>query len=262
MDARRILLAACVVLSACGSPATDEPPRSAPSPAAAPAPADPFAARRERMVREQIEERGVGSPGVLAAMRSVPRHEFVPAAVREFAYGDHALSIGFDQTISQPYIVAIMTEVADIPPGGKVLEIGTGSGYGAAVASRVAGHVFTIEILEPLAERAKATLARLGYDNVTVRHGDGYQGWPEEAPFDAILVTAAPGYVPEPLKEQLRMGANLVIPVGERDQWMQVITRKPDGYVQSRLFPVRFVPMTGEAQQAAEPGPATSAADR
>jgi len=199
------------------------------------------AAERGAMVDTQIAARGVRAPEVLAALRSVPRHEFVPASEREAAYADHPLPIGFEQTISQPYIVALMTELARLEPGDKVLEIGTGSGYQAAVLARLVRAVYSIEIVEPLARSAARTLARLGYANVEVRAGDGYQGWPEQAPFDAIVVTAAPARVPEPLKQQLAPGGRLVIPVGTSDQELMVLTR--------RVLPVRFVPMTGTAQQ-------------
>jgi protein-L-isoaspartate(D-aspartate) O-methyltransferase len=203
------------------------------------------------MVTQQIAGRGIADQKVLDAMRRVPRHEFVPEKWREFAYDDNPLPIGFGQTISQPYIVAVMTELAAIPEEGTVLEIGTGSGYGAAVLSQMAAHVYTIEILDELAKRSEATLKRLGYDNVTVRSGDGYRGWPEHAPFDAIVVTAAPPKVPEPLKQQLKVGGRLVLPVGERGgrQELRVITRTRQGYRDERVFGVRFVPMTGEAEK-------------
>ncbi len=209
----------------------------------------PYAAARARMVETQIAARGVTDERVLAAMRKVPRHEFVPAGRREMAYRDHPLPIGHEQTISQPYIVAVMTELAAVGPKSKVLEIGTGSGYQAAILGEVAGEVYTIEIIEPLAARAKALLARLGYDNVHVRHGDGYQGWPDQAPFDAIVVTAAPPKIPEPLKQQLAVGGRLVVPVGQPRQDLRVITRTADGYEERSEFPVLFVPMTGEAQR-------------
>jgi protein-L-isoaspartate(D-aspartate) O-methyltransferase len=209
-----------------------------------------FAAARARMVDETLASRGVKNARVLQAMRTVPRHEFVPAEHRRYAYGDHALPIGHDQTISPPYIVAIMAEVAEIGPKEHVLEIGTGSGYGAAVLAQLAGEVYTIEILEPLARQAERTLHRLGYENVHVRHGDGYQGWPDAAPFDAIIVTAAPRVVPEPLKAQLKVGGRLVVPVGDRIQYLRVLTRTKDGtFLEDPLFEVRFVPMTGEAQK-------------
>ena len=202
------------------------------------------------MVDRQIAGRDVKDKVVLDAMRTVPRHEFVLPQWREFAYDDNPLPIGYKQTISQPYIVAVMAELAAVPEGGTVLEIGTGSGYGAAVLSALAGHVYTIEILEPLAKRAAATLKRLEYKNVTVRAGDGYRGWPEHAPFDAIVVTAAPPKVPEPLKQQLKVGGRLVLPVGETKgvQELRVITRTRQGFREETAFRVRFVPMTGEAQ--------------
>jgi protein-L-isoaspartate(D-aspartate) O-methyltransferase len=207
------------------------------------------AAERAAMVDAQIAARGVRSPEVLAALRSVPRHEFVPAAEREAAYADHPLPIGFDQTISQPYIVALMTELARLGPTDRVLEIGTGSGYQAAVLARMVKAVYSIEIIEPLARSAAVTLARLRYTNVQVRAGDGYQGWPAQAPFDAILVTAAPARVPEPLKQQLAPGGRLVIPVGTSDQELLVLTRRDHGFETERVLPVRFVPMTGAAQR-------------
>jgi len=187
-------------------------------------------------------------------MRTVPRHEFVPEAWRPFAYDDGPLPIGHKQTISQPYIVAVMTELAALPENGRVLEVGTGSGYGAAVLAHVTKDVYTIEILEPLANHARDTLKRLGYTNVQVRHGDGYRGWPEHAPFDAILVTAAPEKVPEPLKEQLKIGGRLVLPVGIRNQRqeLRVITRTRQGFRDEFVFGVKFVPMTGEAEEHGE----------
>ena len=235
MRAARSLLAATFLLG-CGR-----------STERAPAPTG-FDALREAMVRETIVARQVQDPRVLAAMRKVPRHEFVPEAQRRHAYEDTPLPIGHGQTISQPYIVALMAEVAEIGPGERVLEIGTGSGYGAAVLAELAKDVFTIEILDALAIEAGNTLDRLGYGNVYVRSGDGYGGWPEEAPFDAIVVTAAPPEVPEPLKNQLKVGGKLVCPVGTRSQQLRVITRTPEGFVEEPLLHVRFVPMTGEAQ--------------
>jgi len=210
---------------------------------------DDFEARRAAMVREQIEARGVRDPAVLAAMGAVPRHELVPESVREHAYEDRPLPIGHGQTISQPYVVAAMSEALDLDGDERVLEIGTGSGYQAAVLSGLCREVFSIEIVEPLAERARADLARLGYDNVQVRSGDGYQGWPEQAPFDAIVVTAAPDHVPQPLLDQLAPGGRLVMPVGDAFQELIRITRTEHGFERESLFPVRFVPMTGEAQR-------------
>ena len=206
---------------------------------------------RARMVADQIEARGVSDPRVLAAMRAVPRHEFVPERWRESAYRDRPLPIGSGQTISQPYIVAAMTELAALQPDSRVLEVGTGCGYQAAVLQEVAAEVYTIEIVEELARSAEETLARLGYAAVRVRHGDGYRGWPEAAPFDAILVTAAAPRVPQPLLEQLSPGGRLVIPVGEGFQELEVHTRTSHGVEVRRVFSVRFVPMTGEIREPA-----------
>jgi protein-L-isoaspartate(D-aspartate) O-methyltransferase len=204
---------------------------------------------RLEMVSEQIEARGVADPAVLEAMRKVPRHRFVPHAQLANAYQDRPLPIGHGQTISQPYIVARMTELAGVKPGDKVLEVGTGSAYQAAVLVQMGVKLFSIEIISALAKRAKATLTELGYaKDVEVRHGDGYAGWPEQAPFDAILVTAAPPKVPKPLKEQLKLGGRLIIPVGKRYQSLLKVTRTKTGYRGESVIPVRFVPMTGEAQ--------------
>jgi len=201
-------------------------------------------ALREEMVRLQIERRGVRNPAVLRAMREVPRHLFVPEAMRRSAYEDHPLPIGHGQTISQPYIVAAMTEMLDPKPEHRVLEIGTGSGYQAAVLARLVRHVYTIEIVEPLGKQAQERLAALGYRNVTVRIGDGYEGWPEEAPFDRIILTAAPPDVPQKLIDQLRNGGRLVAPVGAGWQELVVIDKDAQGKVRRRTeFPVMFVPM-------------------
>jgi protein-L-isoaspartate(D-aspartate) O-methyltransferase len=204
---------------------------------------------RERMVVDQIQSRGVRDPRVLQAMRSVPRHLFVPRALVADAYADHPLPIGNEQTISQPYIVAFMTEALGLQGGEKVLEIGTGSAYQAAVLSGIVKSVFTIEIVEPLAAQAKERLARLGYANVHARAGDGYAGWPEEAPFDAIMVTAAAPRIPEPLKEQLKDGGRLVIPVGDVEQELIVLTKRGARFEERRVLPVRFVPMTGKVRK-------------
>jgi protein-L-isoaspartate(D-aspartate) O-methyltransferase len=203
---------------------------------------------RQRMVSRQIEARGVRDPRVLEAMRSVPRHELVPPAIREDAYLDRPLPIGHGQTISQPYIVALMSEQLQLAGDEKVLEIGTGSGYQAAVLSRLAARVFSIEIVEPLAERSRRDLERLGFDNVTVRSGDGYRGWPEEAPFDAIIVTAAPPSIPQPLIDQLAVGGRMVVPVGRYQQELVLVTRDSDGVKTEPLIGVRFVPMLGEVE--------------
>jgi len=213
-----------------------------------------YATLRERMVREQLLGSFDGRVPiqdlrVLEAMRTVPRHAFVPVFYRRLAYTDQPLPIGEDQTISQPYIVALMTELAQVEPGEKILEIGTGSGYQAAVLAELTDKVFTIEILEPLARRAEQTLRELGVTSVHVKVGDGYLGWPEEAPFDAILVTAAAPRVPEPLTEQLAVNGRLVIPLGEVFQELVVFTKTPTGLAQEAVIPVRFVPMVGQVQR-------------
>ncbi len=207
---------------------------------------DPFAAQRAAMVRSQIEARGIRSVSVLQVMRTVPRHEFVPAGVRLYSYDDNALPIGHGATISQPYIVAIMTELLDVQPNDKVLEIGTGSGYQAAILSRLAKSVYTIEIVPELAREAAPRLARLGFTNVTVQSGDGYLGWPEKAPFDRIMLTAAPVDVPKALIDQLKAGGKLVAPVGARGvQELIVVEKFADGRVRQRsVLPVAFLPMT------------------
>lgn len=204
--------------------------------------------QRVRMVREQIQDRGVADQGVIGAMLSVPRHEFVPRSQRDMAYADRPLPIGEGQTISQPYIVALMTELLELEAGDKVLEVGTGSGYQAAVASHLADSVFTIEIIPDLAEQATNRLRDLGYSDVVVKQADGYDGWPEHAPFDGIVVTAAAGHIPPPLVEQLDPGGRMVIPVGGQFQVQQLVLveKRPDGSVTTRsLLPVRFVPLVG-----------------
>ena len=207
--------------------------------------ADIYAPARQQMVRDQIERRGVRDRGVLDAMTRVPRHLFVPEALRGRAYEDGPLPIGHGQTISQPYIVAFMTEAIRPQPTDRVLEIGTGSGYQAAVLALVSREVISIEILPELGESARSRLRELGYDNVTVRIGDGYAGSPDEAPFDAILVTAAPVEVPPGLLEQLKVGGRMVIPVGDKEQHLLRLTRTSEGFERENLLPVRFVPMTG-----------------
>ena len=204
---------------------------------------------RSRMVAEQIEWRGVKDPAVLRAMRAVPRHLFVPENLRTFAYDDGPLPIGEGQTISQPYIVALMTEMLALPAAAKVLEVGTGSGYQAAVLAAMGAEVYTIEIVEPLARSAKARLEEMGYTTIRFRTGDGYRGWPEAAPFDGIIVTAAPDHVPQPLVDQLKVGGRLVIPVGTAYQELVAITRTDKGIRRESNIPVRFVPMTGEAME-------------
>jgi protein-L-isoaspartate(D-aspartate) O-methyltransferase len=210
---------------------------------------DPFLSKRMTMVRNQIELRGVKNARVLEAMRRVPRHFFVPADVRDEAYEDHPLPIGQGQTISQPYIVAAMTELLEPKPTDRVLEVGTGSGYQAAILSSLVKEVYTIEIIEELGKQAERVLKEQGFDNVHVVIGDGYRGLPDEAPFDGIVVTAAPEEVPAPLLMQLRIGGRLVIPVGDWNQELKVYTRTKDGYDVRSVFGVRFVPMTGEARR-------------
>ena len=220
------------------------------------------AAEREKMVAEQIEARGVSDPRVLTVMRAVPRHEFVPADRAADAYADRALPIRHDSRISQPYVVAVMTEQAALRPGARVLEVGTGSGYQAAVLAAMGCEVYTIEIIEPLAREAEEVLRRLGFrrervgelGGVRVRAGDGYRGWPEAAPFDAVIVTAAAPRTPQPLLDQLAVGGRLVIPVDVPggDQELQVHERTPDGFEVRRVFGVRFIPMTGEVRAPAQ----------
>jgi len=214
-----------------------------------PAPmSDPYAEPRARMVREQLVARGIRDARVLEVMGRVPRHELVPEAERSDAYDDGPLPIGEGQTISQPYIVAAMSEAAALTGSERVLEVGTGSGYQAAVLSALAREVYTIELEPVLAARAKRDLERLGCANVNTRTGDGYRGWPEAAPFDAILVTAAPDHVPPALLEQLKIGGRLVIPVGaSHDQELWLYTKSAHGVERRHLMPVRFVPLRGEA---------------
>lgn len=205
---------------------------------------------RQRMVTEQLEKRGIESVAVLNAMRQVPRHEFVPVENRHQAYEDTPLPIGFNQTISQPYIVAYMSEKLNVTKKQKVLEIGTGSGYQAAVLSLLADSVYTIEIVRPLGEAARAKLRELGYNNVRVKIGDGYQGWRQHAPFDAIMVTAAPEKVPPPLIDQLKEGGVMIVPIGpERGmQYLQYLEKRNGKMVKKKLLPVRFVPFTRDEE--------------
>ena len=216
---------------------------------------------RQTMVTEQLERRGVKDPRVLAAMRKVPRHVYAPKVDPEQAYEDRPQPIGHRQTISQPYIVGLMTQMAQVRPGARVLEVGTGSGYQAAVLAELAAEVYSIEIIPELAERASRVLAQQGYTNVHVRAGDGYAGWPEHAPFDAIVVTAGAPRVPQPLLDQLAVGGRLVIPVDQPDydwgfprgaQQLEVHVRKETGFERIAGIPVRFVPMTGEVREAPE----------
>ena len=214
----------------------------------APTAAD-LAAQRQRMVEQQLKPRGIKDERVLAAMGKVPREEFVPADVRPSAYEDGPLPIGYDQTISQPYVVAFMTEQLRPKRSDRVLEIGSGSGYQAAILGELVAEVYTIEIVEPLAKTAEATLQRLGYKNVHLKVGDGYKGWPEEAPFDAVIVTCAPEKVPQPLVDQLKDGGRMVIPVGERFAQQLYLLEKKNGQLkESVTLPVRFVPMKREAK--------------
>jgi len=207
---------------------------------------DPFSNQRERMVREQIEARGIRNADVLRMMRSTPRHLFVPENVREYAYSDRPLPIGLGQTISQPYIVALMTELLAAGKTDRVLEIGTGSGYQAAILAGTAKHVYTIEIVPELAKSAQERLAAMGAKNITVRLGDGYKGWPDQAPFDRIVLTAAPAEIPQALIEQLARGGRLVAPVGDSPatQQLVVLEKTPGGEIRRRtVAPVMFVPM-------------------
>jgi protein-L-isoaspartate(D-aspartate) O-methyltransferase len=211
-----------------------------------------YAALRQKMVEEQLASpgRNITNRQILAAMRKVPRHEFVPEPMRRFAYEDNPLPIGHGQTISQPYIVAFMTERLQPKSTDRVLEIGTGSGYQAAVLAELVADVYTIEIVEPLAKRAEADLKRLGYKNVSVRAGDGYQGWAEAAPFDAVIVTCAPEQIPQPLIDQLKEGGRMIIPVGpSNDQQLYLLERKGAKVERRAVLPVRFVPMTGRAER-------------
>lgn len=212
--------------------------------------ASDLAAQRQQMVQRQLMTRGINDARVLAAMAKVPREEFVPPDSRAASYEDGPLPIGYGQTISQPYIVAFMTEQLRPKPSDRVLEVGTGSGYQAAILAELVSEIYSIEIVESLAKSAEVTLQRLGYKNVHVKVGDGYKGWPEEGPFDAIIVTCAPDKVPQPLVDQLKNGGRMVIPVGERFAQQLYLLEKKNGQLkQSATLPVRFVPMTSEAQR-------------
>lgn len=242
-----LLLLSALGISSCNGPSADARKVTAP-------PSDADAERRARMVDTQIVARGVRDPRVLAAMRKVPRHLFVDPSQRGQAYEDHPLPIPGNQTISQPYIVAIMTELLDLKPNERVLEIGTGSGYQSAVLAQLAKDVYTIEIVPELARSAATRLKELGYDNVTVREGDGYRGWAEQAPFDGIIVTAAPERIPQPLLDQLAPGGVMVIPVGGFFQELKVFRKSADGRITEKdVLPVRFVPMTGEVEKTPTP---------
>jgi protein-L-isoaspartate(D-aspartate) O-methyltransferase len=242
-DAFLFALALFLTVTGCNGPSAD-------ARKVTPTSSDSETASRNRMVETQIVARGVRDPRVLAAMRKVPRHLFVDPSQRSQAYEDHPLPIPGNQTISQPYIVALMTELLELQPNERVLEIGTGSGYQSAVLGELAGEVYTIEIVPELAQLAASRLKELGYANVVVREGDGYRGWPEHAPFDAIIVTAAPERIPQPLIEQLAPGGVMVIPVGGFFQELKVFRKSADGRVTEKdILPVRFVPMTGEVEK-------------
>ncbi len=209
--------------------------------------ADEYDAQRSAMVAEQLMRRGITNAQVLRAMGTVPRHRFVPKRFEALAYGDHPLPIGYDQTISQPYIVALMTDLLDIRPGRRVLEIGTGSGYQAAILAEMGAEVYSIEIIPELGQGAQKILASLGYQKAKVKIGDGYLGWPEAAPFDAIIVTCSPHKIPEPLKNQLAEGGRLVIPVGDRfTQNLVRLTKKEGRIIEEKVVDVLFVPMVDE----------------
>jgi protein-L-isoaspartate(D-aspartate) O-methyltransferase len=226
---------------------TPIPPQT-PTPPAPPAPEDPFSTARAVMVREQIAARGVRDEAVLIVMGQVPRHRFVPDQYLPVAYGDHPLPIGYGQTISQPYIVALMTEALKVEAGDRVLEIGTGSGYQAAVLAELGVEVYTIEIIPELTREAEQRLRTLGYTDVQVLNADGYYGWEEHAPFDAIIVTAAPDHLPQPLANQLREGGRLIIPIGPQGSYQTLwLFEKQGGELSAtNLGGVRFVPLTGE----------------
>ena len=247
--ASALVLCLCVASCRPGTPAPGEKPGH-PKPVKLTPEEAKYAEQRAYMVRTQIEARGVRDPLVLSAMRKVPRRKFMPAQVRGLAYHDGAVPIGHGQTISQPFIVAAMTEQLQLRGPEKVLEIGTGTGYQAAVLAEISSEVCTIEILKPLADTAAKHLKEMGYKNVRVRCGDGFQGWKEHAPFDAIIVTCAPPKVPQPLIDQLKVGGRLVCPVGKqwRPQKLVLVTKTKDGVKEEFLMGVAFVPMTGEAQ--------------
>lgn len=231
------VLPAAILLLACRTEAGKDTPVQS---------KDSYALLRERMVVSQIESRGIRDSRVLAALRKVPRHQFVPENERSASYDDTPLPIGRGQTISQPYIVALMSELMDLDGSEKVLEIGTGSGYQAAILAELAAEVYTIEIVPDLARRAENTLNGMGYRNIHIRCGNGYMGWPEAAPFDAVMVTAAPEHIPQALVTQLRTGGRLVVPVGSVHQELLLGIKSEKGLITQNIIPVRFVPMTGE----------------
>ena len=205
--------------------------------------------KRWQMVENQIISRGIQDSKLIQAMITIPRHKFIPENLREYAYGDNPIPIGMEQTISQPYIVALMTELLKLKEGEKVLEVGTGSGYQTAILAEMGCEVYTMEILEALVEKARKVLESLGYKNIHYKVGDGYSGWPEHAPYDAIIVTAAPDHIPQPLIEQLKVNGRMVIPVGDQYQELILIKKREKGVEMKTVTPVRFVPMTGEAQR-------------
>lgn len=207
-----------------------------------------FEKLRKKMVQSQLKDRGIKDQGVLKAMGRVPRHFFVPSDLTQFAYDDGPLPIGEGQTISQPYIVALMTELVEPKAGDRVLEIGTGSGYQAAILAEIVEEVYSIEIIEPLGKKAEERLKKYGYKNITVKIGDGYQGWENKAPYDAIIVTAAPEHIPQPLVDQLKVGGKLIIPIGEFFQDLILVQKTEKGILKENITGVRFVPMTGEAE--------------
>jgi protein-L-isoaspartate(D-aspartate) O-methyltransferase len=234
-------------LSACGS-VEAQPGESTPAASTqlSPTTTDLYAAARQAMVESQIQSRGISNEAILAAMTNVPRHEFVTADYLDQAYADHPLPIGYGQTISQPFIVALMTELVDLQPGERVLEIGTGSGYQAAILAQLTDQVYTIEIIPELAVQAQTTFKRLGYDQITAKQADGYWGWEEYAPFDAIVVTAAPDHVPQPLVNQLAEGGHMVIPIGPPGgyQSLWVLERQDNQIFRHNWGDVSFVPFT------------------
>lgn len=258
-----ILSVALIPLTACTINSSEPPKTAAPTPSPeaqvmSSEEAQTFAQQREEMVTKTIKNRGITDEDVLQAMENVPRHQFVPEEQQSQAYGDFPLPIGFGQTISQPYIVAMMTELLELEEGDKVLEIGTGSGYQAAVLAEIPGvEVYTIEIIPELAQRAEETLNSLGYADVHCKQGDGYHGWVEHAPYDAIIVTAAPDHVPQPLREQLAVGGRMVIPIGPRGgyQTLWKFVKQPDGEMKAyNKGGVAFVPFTGKGIRGNEEG--------
>ena len=238
------LLCCCILLMCIHGYAAELPPNSSGIQGqSSNSPIEQFELQRRQMVEYQLRDRSIRNERVLAAMSKVPRHQFVDSSWRDLAYSDRPLPIGHNQTISQPYIVAYMTEAAEIDPEDKVLEIGTGCGYQAAILGEIAQEVYSIEIIPQLAERARRTLSQLGYQNIEVKTGDGYQGWVENAPYDAIIVTAAPKSLPQPLINQLAVNGKMVIPVGTWYQDIVVLTKTKDRIVEEKTIPVRFVPM-------------------